>query len=423
MSERIYGQARVDGITVILYLILVICGFLSIYSSSHGSESFSFNLSTQYGKQIIWITASIVLGTVLFLIDVRFFEVFSYGIFGFWMILLFLVIFLGREVNGARSWFAIGSFRLQPAEFAKFGVALALSRYVSDIDTDMKSRRYQIITALIIILPIALIVLQGDAGSGLVFLSFIMVLYREGLSGSILIIGLVSIAVSVLTIAFGFIPIAAGLVVLGGIISAFVYTNIKVFRWLWIILAGCILFSKGVDFAFVNVLQEHQQKRIQVMLGIIEDPQGLGYNVNQSKIAIGSGGFWGKGYLQGTQTKGDFVPEQHTDFIFTSVGEEFGWIGSTTVIVLFVLLFFRISFLAERQRSKFSRVYAYCVLSILFFHFLINIAMTINLAPVIGIPLPFFSYGGSSLISFTVLLFLLLRLDANRENELDSLSY
>ena len=423
MSERIYGQSKVDSITVVLYLILVAIGFMSIYSSSHGSETFSLDFSTKYGKQIIWIGISLALGATLFLIDVRVFEVFSYGFFAFWMILLLLVIFFGKEVNGARSWFAIGGFRLQPAEFAKLGVALALAKYVSDIDTDMKSLRYQIITAAIIMLPVALIVLQGDAGSGLVFFSFIMVLYREGLSGTILVVGVVSIAIAVLTIALGFIPVIGGLVVLGGLITAFIYTNTKHLRWLWLIIAACFVFSKVVDIGFTTVLQEHQQKRIQVMLGLLEDPQGLGYNVNQSKIAIGSGGFLGKGYLQGTQTKGDFVPEQHTDFIFTSIGEEFGWVGSSTVIILFVLLFFRIIFLAERQRNKFSRIYAYCVLSVLFFHFLINIGMTINLAPVIGIPLPFFSYGGSSLISFTLLLFLLLRLDANRENELDSINY
>jgi len=420
MSEGIYGQSKIDGITLFLYLILVAIGFMAIFSSSHGAESFSLDFGTKYGKQLIWIAVSLTIGAVLFLMDVRFFEVFSYPIFAIFMVLLVLVMFLGTEVNGARSWFSIGSFRLQPAEFAKFGVALALARYVSDIDTDMKSRRYQMITAGIILLPIVLIILQGDAGSGLVFFSFVMVLYREGLSGTILIIGIVSIAIAVLTIAFGFVALIIALVILGAIISAFVYTNTRILRNLWLILAICIGFSKAVDFGFTRVLQIHQQKRIQVMLGLLDDPQGLGYNVNQSKIAIGSGGLLGKGYLQGTQTKGDFVPEQHTDFIFTSIGEEFGWVGSTVVIILFVLLFLRISFLAERQRSKFSRVYAYCVLSILFFHFLINIGMTINLAPVIGIPLPFFSYGGSSLISFTVLLFLLLRLDANRENELAS---
>ncbi len=420
MSEKIYGQSRVDGITLLLYFVLVIFGFLAIYSSSHGTEQFHLDFSTQYGKQIIWIAVSVVVGAALFLIDVRFFEVFSYAFFGFWMLLLFLVIFFGVEVNGARSWFAIGSFRLQPAEFAKFGVALALSRYVSDIDTDMKSLRYQLITAAIIMTPIALIVLQGDAGSGLVFFSFILVLYREGLSGNVLILGIAAVIIAVLTFNFGFVVLVAALVILAGIITAFIYTNTSMLKWVWILALTCIGYSKGVDFAFNHLLQEHQQKRILVMLGLLDDPQGLGYNVNQSKIAIGSGGFWGKGYLQGTQTKGDFVPEQHTDFIFTSIGEEFGWVGSTVVIVVFVLLFMRISMLAERQRSKFSRVYAYCVLSVLFFHFLINIAMTINLAPVIGIPLPFFSYGGSSLISFTALLFLLLRLDANRENELDS---
>lgn len=420
MSEKIYGQSRIDGVTLLLYLILVFCGFLAIYSSSHGSTNFSFDFSTKYGKQLVWIAVSITLGAVLFLLDVRFFEVFSYAFFGFWIVLLILVIFLGKDVNGARSWFALGSFRLQPSEFAKFGVALALARYVSDIDTDMKSIRYQLITAGIILLPIALIVLQGDAGSGLVFFSFIMVLYREGLSGTILLIGIIAVVLSVLTFAFGFIAIMAALIILGGIITAFIYTNTKRLKYLLVIIIACIGFTKSVDFGFTHVLQEHQQKRILVMLGLVEDPQGLGYNVNQSKIAIGSGELLGKGFLQGTQTKGDFVPEQHTDFIFTSIGEEFGWVGSTIVIIVFVLLFLRISMLAERQRSKFSRVYAYCVLSVLFFHFLINIAMTINLAPVIGIPLPFFSYGGSSLISFTVLLFLLLRLDANRENELDS---
>ena len=423
MSEVVYGRTKIDGITLFLYLALVLCGFLSIYSSSHGTETFAFDLSTKWGKQLIWIGISIFLGSILFLIDVRFFEVFSYPIFIFWMVLLFLVIFLGKEVNGARSWFAIGGFRLQPAEFAKFGVALAISRYVSDIDTDMRSFRHQLISAAIILLPVVLIVLQGDAGSGLVFFSFAMVLYREGLSGTILVIGIVTIALAILTIRFGFVSIIGSLLVLGGVVSAFVYTNTKRLKLAWLIILFSVVFSKVVDFGFSTVLQQHQQKRIMVMLGLLEDPQGFGYNVNQSKIAIGSGGLTGKGYLQGTQTKGDFVPEQHTDFIFTTVGEEFGWLGSTLVILLFVGLFMRISILAERQRSKYSRVFAYSVLSILFFHFLINVGMTINLAPVIGIPLPFFSYGGSSLISFTILVFLLLRLDANRENELDSTNY
>ena len=317
----------------------------------------------------------------------------------------------------------MGGFRLQPAEFAKFGVALALSRYIADIDVNMKSRKYQLITTALIAIPFALIVLQGDAGSGLVFLALILVLYREGLSGTVLIIGITALTTAVLTIAFGAIPVVIGTLVLTGIITAFTYTNRSFLKRFALVVAVILVFTSMVQIFFQNTLESHQQVRIEVMLGLTEDPQGYGYNVNQSMIAIGSGGLTGKGYLKGTQTKGDFVPEQHTDFIFTSVGEEFGWIGSTFVVVLFTLLLVRIGFLAERQKSKFSRVYAYCVLSMLFFHFVINVGMTINLAPVIGIPLPFFSYGGSSMISFSLLLLFLVRLDANRENELDSLNY
>jgi rod shape determining protein RodA len=357
------------------------------------------------------------------LVDVRFFEVFSYWFYGIWLILLVLVIFLGREVHGARSWFELGGFRLQPAEFAKFGVALALSKYISDIDVNLKRRRYQLITSAIILAPMVLIVLQGDAGSSLVFLSLVLVLYREGLSGVFLIIGIVVLVLSVFFLAFGIWKVALILLVIGAIVSGFNYVNRRLMRNMWLILIAAFAYGFLVHIAFNKVLEPHQQVRILVMLGLKEDPQGYGYNVNQSKIAIGSGGFIGKGWNKGTQTKGDFVPEQHTDFIFTSVGEEYGWLGSTGVILVFTLLFLRLIFIAERQKNKFSRVYAYAVVSILFFHFLINIGMTINLAPVIGIPLPFFSYGGSSLISFTMLLFLLLRLDANRSNELDSVNY
>jgi len=423
MKENSYSESKVDFVTLLLYLSIVTIGFMSIYSSSNAGGEFSFGLSTNYGKQLVWIAISLILGAVLFLIDVRFFEVFSYAIYGIWIGLLVVVIFFGREVHGARSWFELGGFRLQPAEFAKFGVALALARYIADIDVNMQSRRNQLITTMLIALPFILIVIQGDAGSGLVFLSLILVLYREGLSGAVLIIGITALTIGVLTIAFGGVPVAIGVLIITGVVTAFTYTNRQFLKRFALVILVVLAFTSSVQIFFQKVLESHQQIRIEVMLGLKEDPQGYGYNVNQSMIAIGSGGLVGKGYLKGTQTKGDFVPEQHTDFIFTSVGEEFGWVGSSFVVVLFTLLLLRIGFLAERQKSKFSRVYAYCVLSMLFFHVVINIGMTINLAPVIGIPLPYFSYGGSSMISFSVLLIFLLRLDANRENELDSLNY
>ncbi len=422
MKENSYSESKVDFVTLLLYLSIVTIGFMSIYSSSNADGEFSFGLSTNYGKQMVWIAISLVLGAALFLIDVRFFEVFSYAIYGIWIGLLVVVIFFGREVHGARSWFELGGFRLQPAEFAKFGVALALARYIADIDVNMQSRRNQLITTFLIALPFVLIVLQGDAGSGLVFLSLILVLYREGLSGTVLVIGITALTIGILTIAFGGIPVAIGVLIITGLVTAFTYTNRQFLKRFALVILVVLAFTSSVQIFFQTVLESHQQIRIEVMLGLKEDPQGYGYNVNQSMIAIGSGGLVGKGYLKGTQTKGDFVPEQHTDFIFTSVGEEFGWVGSSVVVILFTLLLLRIGFLAERQKSKFSRVYAYCVLSMLFFHVVINIGMTINLAPVIGIPLPFFSYGGSSMISFSVLLLFLLRLDANRENELDSLN-
>ncbi|MBI1305521.1 MAG: rod shape-determining protein RodA [Bacteroidetes bacterium] len=416
-------ESQLDFVTILLYLLLVAAGFMCIYSSSHGTEGFKLNLETNYGKEIIWIVVSLVMGGLLFLIDARFFEVFSYAIYGICMGLLILVIFLGKEVNGARSWFELGGFRLQPAEFAKFGVSLALARYIGDMDVNLKRRRFQIITTGMIVLPILLIVLQGDAGSGLVFLSLLLVLYREGLSGAVLVIGLVALVLGVLTIAQGGTAVVIGVLAIIAVIVGFTYTNKAFLRKLALIAGSVVVYVVMVQIFFDKVLEPHQQIRIEVMLGLKEDPQGWGYNVNQSMIAIGSGGFLGKGYLKGTQTKGDFVPEQHTDFIFTSVGEEFGWVGTSAVVVLFVLLLLRIVHLAERQKNKFSRIYAYCVFSMLFFHVLINIGMTINLAPVIGIPLPFFSYGGSSMISFSLLLLLMVRLDANRGNELDSINY
>lgn len=420
MNERDSGTTYLDGWSMLLYLCLVFLGWLSIYSASHGGDTFELDFSTNYGKQIIWIGISLFLGGAIFLIDTRFFDVFAYVFYVLTIALLVLVLVFGTEVNGAKAWFEIGGFRLQPAEFAKFGTALALAKYLGDIDSNIRNFRQQVISFILLGIPAVLIVVQGDAGSALVYASLTLMFYREGMSGLFLIIGIGVVVLFILTIAYGTTSVMIGAVILALIIFAFTYTRKGIIRYLIGALVVCLALSISVEAAFEKVLQPHQQIRLEVMLGLKEDPQGVGYNVTQSKIAIGSGGFFGKGFLNGTQTKGDFVPEQHTDFIFSTVGEEFGWLGSLLVIGLFTTLFIRISFLAERQRSKFNRVYAYSVLCILLFHFAINIGMTVNIAPVIGIPLPFFSYGGSSMISFTLLLFLLLRLDANRYNELDS---
>jgi len=420
MTNQERGTNYLDGWSILLYLLLVIMGWMSIYSASHEGGGFSLDLASNYGKQILWIAVSIVLGAAIFLIDARFFDVFGYWFYGLSILLLILVLGLGTEVNGARAWFQVGGFRLQPAEFAKFGTALALAKYLGDIDSNVRQLKQQIFSFGIIAIPAVLIVIQGDAGSALVYGSLLLMLYREGMSGSVLVVGVAGISVFICSIAFGTLAVIIGITILAAIVFAFTYTFKKMWLYLLIVIAAVSLVSVVVNFSFEKVLQKHQQTRVEVMLGLKQDPQGVGYNVNQSKIAIGSGGFWGKGFLNGSQTKGDFVPEQHTDFIFSTVGEEMGWVGAFVVIFTFCIFFLRLSFIAERQRNKFNRVYAYSVLCMLLFHFAVNIGMTINLAPVIGIPLPFFSYGGSSLISFTLLVFLLLRLDANRYNELDS---
>jgi rod shape determining protein RodA len=416
MEER--GQ--IDFLSLLVYIALVVIGFFAIRSAAYVEGAGLFDFGTKYGKQIIWIGASLILVSLVFLLEAKAFQLTAYLIYGILIALLIAVLFLGTKVNGARSWFQLGAFRLQPAEFAKFGTALALAAYLSDIDVNLRNLKDRAIAFIIIFVPMALVVIQGDAGSALVYGALIMVLYREGLPGSFLVVALVAIGLFVLTIATTMIHVAIAIVVIVGFIIAFTYTNKSFLKRILFVTAMLLGYTVAVNFAFENVLEEHQQHRIQVMLGLKEDIKGVGYNVNQSKIAIGSGGMFGTGYLEGSQTKGDFVPEQHTDFIFTTIGEEFGWVGSAIVILLFTTLFLRLIHIAERQKNKFNRVYAYCVMSILFFHFLVNIGMCVNIAPVIGIPLPFLSYGGSSLISFSLLLFYLLRLDANRNNDLDS---
>ncbi len=409
----------VDWLTVFLYLTLVLYGWLSIYSASGSSEKNSvFDFSQRYGKQLLWIGMALFLAFIILLIDSKFFSSFAY-IFYFLIILSLIgVLLFGKTVAGSRSWFQIGSLALQPAEFAKFVTALALAKYLSRSQNDMRLFKTKMVAAALIGFPALLILLQNDTGSALVYFAFILVLYREGLPGWILVVGLVLGALFTITIKFGEFYVAIGLMAL----AVLLFALFRGFRRQWKIWLTGLLFSlifvSLVDYAFQHVLESHQRVRIKVMLGMKEDPHGAGYNVNQSKIAIGSGGLTGKGYLKGMLTRNHFVPEQSTDFIFCTVGEERGFLGSLVLILLFVGLLIRIIMLAERQRSPFSRIYGYGVAAILFFHFTVNLAMTIGLFPVVGIPLPFFSYGGSSLWSFTILLFIFIKQDANRMNVL-----
>lgn len=421
---------NIDWVTVLIYVVLIFIGWINIYAAVYNEEHHSiFDISQRYGKQLLWIGLAIVIGIVILMFEGQFFTTFAMPIYIGVMLLLVGVLIFGADIKGARSWFKIGSFAIQPSEFAKFATALALAKYLSTLNIKIEDFKTKLMATLILGLPGILILLQGDAGSTLVYASFIFVLYREGLSGNILIIGVytaflfvISLLLRINTFIFFNYPLKGDilLMIILGIIAGIAMYLTKKAKKLWPIILLSFVFSVGliysVDYVFDNVLQAHQSKRINVLLGIESDPHGAGYNVNQSLIAIGSGGFAGKGFLKGTQTKFDFVPEQSTDFIFCTVGEEWGFLGSFILVALYVALFLRLIFLAERQRSTFSRIYGYAVASILFFHFLVNIGMAIGLAPVIGIPLPFISYGGSSLWSFTILLFIFVKLDSERMN-------
>jgi rod shape determining protein RodA len=406
---------NIDWLTVFLYLSLVFIGWINIYAAVYNEDHQSiFDFSQNYGKQLMWIISSVILAMIILMIDIKFFSSFSYIIYLLSMVSLVAVLLLGKEIAGSKSWFQFGSFAIQPAEFAKFATCLAIARYLNVIDRKMQSLKTKILAFLILLLPAGLILLQNDTGSALVYFSFILVLYREGLSGSFLILGGI-IAILFLLTLWLCILYAIGIVLAICLFFLLfikrnrknIFTLIAVF-----IIAGGFIFS--VDYAFENILEKHQKTRINVLIGKETDIRGAGYNVHQSKIAIGSGGLTGKGFLKGTQTKYNFVPEQSTDFIFCTIGEEWGFAGSFVVVFLFSALLIRLIMIAERQKSKFSRIYGYGVASILFFHFIINIGMTIGIAPVIGIPLPFISYGGSSLWAFTILLFIFIRQDASR---------
>ena len=469
MQRRTNLWTSIDWLTVFIYLLLVIMGWISIYAAVYNEEHQSiFDFSMSYGKQLIWISAAIVIAFVIMIIDINFYTYFAYLIYGVLIFMLIAVLLFGKEVNGAKSWFELGSIRIQPAEFAKIATALAIARYLSSYNVQINQFKTYLKLAALILVPSILIFLQNDTGSAIVYFVFILVLYREGISENILLLGFFIVVLSILALVLDKLLIilllvgvvfiifqisnknfkytSVGLAILSGIaaalyglnvvlefnltyyfiiligiaVSAIIYVIFSVRKkirnifLLLVFLFGSVIYTFSVDYVFNNFLNQYQRNRINVTLGLASDPYGIEYNVNQSKIAIGSGGFTGKGFLRGTQTRFDFVPAQSTDFIFCTIGEEWGFIGTFFVIALFVFFLFRLTRLAERQRSAFSRIYGYGLVSILFFHFVINIGMTIGLIPVIGIPLPFFSYGGSSLWAFTIMLFIFLRLDASR---------
>jgi rod shape determining protein RodA len=459
----------IDKITILLFLLLVAMGWFNIYAAVYNEEHKDIlDLSQRYGKQFIWILATLVIAVFVVIIDSRFYFFFAWFIYGAVILMLISVLAIGREINGARSWFEFGPLSLQPSEFAKFGTALVLAAYLNNRRQELTKLKVIVPAIAIIFLPAILTALQPDLGSTIVFFSLFLVLFREGMSPFIFVSGLLMMILFFLTlllnnlrlelalIAVAFLLawlttrkwklIIMGLAIfsaIGGVLYFFdhfllkslgnelvllitvllsglafayyIYVR-KAFEVLviYLFLLGSILYVNSVDFAFNNILKSHQKERVEIMLGFRTDPHGTGYNANQSIISIGSGGFTGKGYLQGTQTKFKFVPAQSTDFIFCTVGEEWGFLGSLIVIGIFLFLLLRLILLAERQRSAFARIYGYGVISILFIHFFINIGMATGILPVIGIPLPFFSYGGSSLWGFTILLFVFLRFDAGR---------
>lgn len=429
---------KIDTWLLMLYLIMVCLGVTNIYSSAYNPEHPSlFDLDREYGKQVMWFGISLGLGGLILLLEGSFIRKYSFEFYGVMCLLLVAVLIVGEEKNGAKAWFGIGSFGIQPSEFAKIGVSLALAKYLSTPQIRFEDFKTRIYTVLFIGIPAFLILMQPDAGTVIVFLSFIFVLYREGMSGNLLLFGLFVLVLGVLSLMLKEtsleLPLLGqevsgqfGLILILSIVALLVFFLIRQFvmkrnrRRTYFILSvafvASILIVVGTNYAFYNVLQKHQRERIDITLGLIDDPDGKEYNINRSMAAIGSGGWSGKGYMKSTLANSGqkHVPMQSTDFIFCTLSEEWGFPGSLLIIVLFVALLFRIVLLAERQRSNFTRIFAYCVSAILFFHFLINIGMAIGLAPVIGIPLPFFSYGGSSLMAFSILIFILLKLDSER---------
>ncbi|PTX41699.1 rod shape determining protein RodA [Christiangramia gaetbulicola] len=409
------SSAGFDWISIFIYLALIFFGWANIYSASLGSSSGSyFDMSQPYGKQALFIALSIFLIVIILSIEAKFYQRFSSVIYIISLLSLAGLFVFGKTISGATSWYSFGSFGVQPSEFAKFATALALAKYLSDIQTNIKRLSHQVKAFIIIAIPAILIVPQPDPGSALVYAAFFFPLYREGLSGFYLVTGLTAVAVFVLTLVVGPIWVSVAALTIG-LILFFRKRKKRPGRLLITLFAiVSIGLSFSVNYIFENVFEQRHRDRFNIVLGKEVDSRGIGYNTNQSEIAIGSGGWLGKGWTEGTQTKGHFVPEQHTDYIFSTVGEEWGFLGSAMVVLLFVFLLIRLLVLAERQRNQFYRVYGYSVIGILFIHFLVNIGMVIGIFPTVGIPLPFFSYGGSGLWGFTILLFIFIKLDSDR---------
>ena len=412
LKKKIFDH--VDWWLILMYILLVLIGWLNIYAALYQEGYELFDFSQKYGKQLQWIIIAYVIAIVILFFNWQFFEGFAYIIYFIVMLALIGVLFLGIEVNGAKSWYDLGFLRIQPSEFAKFATCMAVAKYLSTLHINLKDIRTKLIAGTIVLIPALLIIMQNDTGSALVYTAFIIVLYRAGLPGTILILGISATLLFVASILVPKIYLLITLAVLSAIFFFFSRKRLREFIVITSIFIISSSFTFSVDYVLDNVLEQHHVTRIKILLGQESDPHGDGYNVHQSMIAIGSGGFSGKGFLDGTQTKFNFVPEQSTDFIFCTIGEEWGFLGSAFIVVLYITFLLRIIFVAERQRSVFSKIYGYGVASILFFHVAINIAMTIGLAPVIGIPLPFISYGGSSLWAFTILLFIFINLDSYR---------
>ncbi|OON66811.1 rod shape-determining protein RodA [Hymenobacter sp. CRA2] len=428
MSATVRYSRSIDWVTLLIYILMVGVGLLNVYAASYSAEvpfsrvfsaDWSGLMAFNWFKQLVWLGVAVVLIVVLVVIDYKAYDTFAYVLYGGMIVLLLLTLVVARPIAGSRSWLELGPMRLQPAEFAKFTTALAVSRFMAGINLRQQAFKQQLVLAGLTLLPPLLIIASNETGQALVFGAFLLAYFREGMSPLILLILAAAGIVLILSLLVPKLWLVGAFTVILALVFVF---NTRVLRHhlplalsTYAVVLGMVF---GVDFFYNNVLQPHQRKRIEVLLNPSADPLGVGWNVTQSKIAIGSGGLAGKGFLEGTQTRFDFVPEQSTDFIFCTVGEEWGWLGTMTVIVLFMSLLGRVIFVAERQKSVFGRTYGYCVASIIFFHFCVNIGMTIGLAPVVGIPLPFFSYGGSSLWSFTILLFILLAIDAYRKQDL-----
>jgi rod shape determining protein RodA len=420
MTDRNSIIATVDWPILLMYFALVIIGWLSIYSAgmSEGHHAI-YDMSQFCGKQMMWIGISVGVGFAILILDAKLFDALAFGIYAVVLSMLVVVLVYGKATNGATSWIDFGGFKLQPSEFAKLGTALAVACLLGKQDADLQQRKTRLKAYAIILAPAALVLLQHDAGSALVFASFIFLLYREGMpgAGAVMLIAVGALAVFVFTLIWS---VKVMCIILGSLfVLTLLYYLLTKKKRLWRMVAVYAFFFAMVfcvNYAFYHILEDHQRIRFEVLLGLNDDIKGAGYNLNQSKIAIGSGGFWGKGFLKGTQTKYDFVPEQHTDFIFCTIGEEGGFKGTLIVILLYIGLLIRIIRVSERQRLAFSRIYGYAIAGILFVHIAVNIGMTIGLVPVVGIPLPFLSYGGSSLLAFTIMLAIFVKQDANRLN-------